>query len=46
VLTLASEYALQRRTTLFTIPIALIVMSAALVALIYWGGFVEQARNS
>ncbi len=27
------------------IPILLAVMSIALVALIYWGGFVEERRN-
>lgn len=27
------------------IPLFLVVMSAGLVALIYWGGFVEEKRN-
>ena len=30
---------------LWTVPILLVVMSAALVALIYWGGMVEEKRN-
>jgi hypothetical protein len=29
----------------YTVPIFLVVMSLALVALIYWGGFKEEARN-
>ena len=28
------------------IPILLVVMSLALMGLIYWGGFVEERRNS
>jgi len=28
------------------IPILLVIMSLGLVALIYWGGFVEERRNS
>lgn len=28
------------------IPILLVVMSIGLMALIYWGGFVEERRNS
>jgi hypothetical protein len=28
------------------IPILLVVMSLGLTALIYWGGFVEERRNS
>lgn len=27
------------------IPILLVIMSLGLVALIYWGGFVEERRN-
>jgi hypothetical protein len=27
------------------IPILLVLMSVGLVALIYWGGFVEERRN-
>lgn len=27
------------------IPLLLVVMSLVLVALIYWGGFVEERRN-
>jgi hypothetical protein len=30
---------------IWTVPIFLIVFSAAITALIYWGGFVEEARN-
>jgi len=30
----------------FTVPILLVVMSIALMALIYWGGFAEESRNS
>ncbi len=29
----------------FLIPILLVVMSLVLVALLYWGGFVEEKRN-
>lgn len=29
----------------YLIPILLVVMSLALTALIYWGGFVEERRN-
>jgi hypothetical protein len=29
----------------YLIPILLVIMSVALVALIYWGGFVEERRN-
>jgi len=34
-----------KENVVFLIPILLVVLSAALVALIYWGGFVEEARN-
>lgn len=30
---------------LFTIPILLVIGTAVVVALIYWGGFSEEARN-
>lgn len=30
---------------MFTIPILLVVMTVVLGGLIYWGGFVEEARN-
>ena len=30
---------------MFTIPILLVVMTVVLAGLIYWGGFVEEARN-
>ena len=29
----------------YTIPILLIIMSLGLIALIYWGSFVEEKRN-
>ena len=29
----------------YLIPVLLIVMTLALIALIYWGGFVEERRN-
>jgi hypothetical protein len=29
----------------YLIPILLVLMSVALMALIYWGGFVEERRN-
>jgi hypothetical protein len=29
----------------FVIPVLLVVMSVAIMALIYWGGFVEERRN-
>jgi flagellar basal body-associated protein FliL len=28
------------------IPILLVILAVGLVALIYWGGFVEERRNS
>lgn len=31
---------------MYTIPILLVILSAGLTALIYWGGFVEERRNS
>jgi hypothetical protein len=30
----------------YLIPLLLVVMSLALVAALYWGGFVEERRNS
>jgi hypothetical protein len=29
----------------YLIPVLLVVMSAALGAIIYWGGFIEERRN-
>jgi hypothetical protein len=29
----------------FVVPILLVVMSLAIVAVIYWGGFKEETRN-
>jgi hypothetical protein len=29
----------------FVIPVLLVIMSVAIMALIYWGGFVEERRN-
>jgi hypothetical protein len=29
----------------YAIPLFLVVLSVALVALLYWGGFVEEKRN-
>jgi hypothetical protein len=29
----------------YLIPILLVIMSLALTALLYWGGFVEERRN-
>jgi hypothetical protein len=29
----------------YTVPILIIAMCVAIVALIYWGGFREEARN-
>jgi hypothetical protein len=29
----------------YLVPVSLVVMSVALAALIYWGGFVEERRN-
>jgi nitrogen fixation-related uncharacterized protein len=30
----------------YLIPISLVVLAVALTALLYWGGFVEERRNS
>jgi hypothetical protein len=30
----------------YLIPILLVLMSLAIVGLIYWGGFIEERRNS
>jgi hypothetical protein len=30
----------------FTVPILLVILSLALLGLIYWGGFVEERRNA
>jgi hypothetical protein len=46
--TAAREPREQRRPALpdyYLIPILLVIMSLGLVALIYWGGFVEERRN-
>ncbi len=29
----------------YLVPVSLVVMSVALVAIIYWGGFIEERRN-
>jgi len=29
----------------YVIPVLLVIMSLALMGLIYWGGFVEERRN-
>jgi hypothetical protein len=29
----------------YVVPVSLVVMSIALVAIIYWGGFIEERRN-
>lgn len=30
----------------YLIPVLLVIMSVALLALIYWGSFIEERRNS
>ena len=30
----------------YLVPVLLVIMSLGLTALIYWGGFVEERRNS
>jgi len=35
----------ERRHIVFVVPILLVVMTLVLVAFLYWGGFVEEARN-
>jgi hypothetical protein len=30
---------------LYTVPILLVIMTVVITAVLYWGGFVEEARN-